>query len=274
MKPLSLAHLTIADATPSELALAAAEAGFGAVGLRITGFTPEGAGPDLIGRRDRIRSLRGILGDGGLSVTSICTYRLVAERVVADYAAVFEACREIGAGTVLITCFIEDREQAFDMIAALAALALEFGLKLGLEFLKTSALRSLDSAEALRRDIGASNIGHIIDALHLCRCGHEPSDLAKLKPASVYGVQICDASLAAPSRDLAAAEVRNRLYPGEGELPLFDLLDSTGPNAWIEIEAPKAEHAGLSMASRAKLAFASGRALMDAYEPRAARRTA
>jgi sugar phosphate isomerase/epimerase len=272
VKPLSLAHLTIADATPSELALAAAGAGFGAVGLRITGFTPESAGPDLVGRRDRIRNLRGILSDGGLSVTSICTYRLVPERAIADYAAVFEACREIGAQTVLITCFIEDKGLAFDMIAALATLAQDYGLRLGLEFLKTSALRSLDAAEALRRDVGAGNIGHIIDALHLRRCGHEPSDLAKLMSGSVYGVQICDASLAAPSRDLAAAEVRNRLYPGEGELPLFDLLECAGPDAWLEIEAPNAEHAGLPIASRADLAFESGRRLMEAYGMREARR--
>lgn len=270
MKALSLAHLTIADATPTEFALAAAVAGFGGVGLRITGFTPDGPGPELVGRPDRIRSLRGILGDGGLEVTSICTYRLTDERTPADYAPVFAACREIGAGAVLITCFIEDRSRALAAISALSALAEGFGLRLGLEFLQTSALRSLDAAESIRSESGSANIGHIIDALHLCRCGHRPSDLASLAAASVYGVQICDASLVPPPGDLVAAEVRSRMYPGEGELPLLDLLDCAGPEAWIEIEAPKAEHAGLSIAQRADLAFASGQALMDTYAKRGA----
>jgi sugar phosphate isomerase/epimerase len=268
MTSLSLAHLTIAEATPSELALAAAEAGFKAVGLRITGFAPDGPGPDLVGNRARIRALRGILGDGGLGVTSICTYRLTDERAASDYAAVFETCREIGADTVLVTCFIQDRRQARDRIAELAALAAPFGIDLGLEFLKTSALRSLGDAETIRCEIGSTNLGHIIDALHLQRCGHTPSELRALPTDSLYGVQICDAQLSTPTGDRVLAEIRDRLYPGEGELPLFALLDNAGPKAWVEIEAPKAQHAGRTIAERAAFAFSSASALMTVYAGR------
>jgi sugar phosphate isomerase/epimerase len=264
---LSLAHLTIAEATPTELSIAAAKAGFAGVGLRITGFTPQGPGPDLVGRRDRIRSLRGILADGELTVTSVCTYRLTADRVSADYARVFEACCQIGASTILITCFIEDHGRAEGAIAELSALADGFGLRLGLEFLKTSAVRSLDAAEALRRGVGAANVGHIVDALHLHRCGHRAGDLARLPAGTLYGIQLCDAGLFDPPRG-SHAEVRDRLYPGEGELPLLDLLDCAGPASWIEIEAPNAAHAALPVDERATHAFASGRTLLEAHRSR------
>ena len=40
MRKLALAHLTIEEATPAGVVMAAAAAGFPAVGLRITGFSP------------------------------------------------------------------------------------------------------------------------------------------------------------------------------------------------------------------------------------------
>jgi sugar phosphate isomerase/epimerase len=268
MNELSLAHLTIPDASPVELARAAARAGFEGVGLRITGFSPQSEGPAIVNRPHAIRELRQTLAAGQLCVTSVCSYRMTPEIVVEDYGPVIDACLEIGASTMLITCFIEDRALAAEKINRLAQQTHPLGLRLGIEFLRTSALRSLDDVEDLRGRLAAPNVGHIIDALHLCRSGHQPADLRRVSPEDIYGVQICDAKLSPPLAEAMAAEVRSRLLPGEGELPLFKLLDSIGTGAWIEIEAPKASHAGLTTLERAALAKQSGRSLLDGYARR------
>lgn len=92
MRLLSLAHRTIADATPLELVAAASAAGFRAIAPRLTGFTPLAPGPTIVHDRDEAREFRRRLDDAGIRVTSICAYRLMPEVQVADFDPVFETC--------------------------------------------------------------------------------------------------------------------------------------------------------------------------------------
>ncbi|WP_101758050.1 hypothetical protein [Oceanicoccus sp. KOV_DT_Chl] len=71
------------------------------------------------------------------------------------------------------------------------------------------------------------NGGILVDALHLHRNGHTPSELLTIKPQLLPYWQLCDASAAQPKADdidaLLEDALQQRLLPGEGELPLQQL---------------------------------------------------
>src|SRR5207249_1674731 len=86
----------------------------------------------------------------------------------------------------------------------------------------------------------------LVDALHLQRSGGTPADVAALAPQRLPYCQLCDAPAEpvwsggaqvlteAPADALAVAltEARTgRLMPGDGELPLRDLVDALPPDA-------------------------------------------
>jgi hypothetical protein len=75
---------------------------------------------------------------------------------------------------------------------------------------------------------------------------------------------ICDAVAAIPSEsaDLIREARTGRLLPGEGALPLRDLVAALPPTIPLSIEAPVRASAGLPALERAQRAYRSMRALL------------
>ena len=266
--PLHLAHLTVHEASPEELIDTAVSCGFAGVGMRITGFAPDNDPMGLLGDRTRLRELRGRIADHGLQLVNVCSYRLTDDIDVDVYAPVLEVCRRLGASTMLITCFAEDEVRRQDSVARLAEAAARVDVKIGLEFFRTSKLRTLDEAEALRLACPTANVGHIIDALHFFRAGHRPADLDRIPSNAVFGVQLCDGPTEIASAAAMREEVRKRQLPGYGALPLAALMQRIPHEAPIEIEAPEAHLAGQTLRSRATRAHEAGVRFMQALQTR------
>jgi sugar phosphate isomerase/epimerase len=105
----------------------------------------------------------------------------------------------------------------------------------------------------------------LVDALHLRRSGGSPADLAALPPERLPYGQLCDAPLEPvwPDEQVAIAESRGgRLLPGDGELPLRELIDVLPPGSALSVEAPVAALADRSPAERASRAFAAATRLL------------
>jgi sugar phosphate isomerase/epimerase len=129
-----------------------------------------------------------------------------------------------------------------DVIAAgfrrLCRRAAEHGLRVGLEFMPYSALRTLDHARAIVEASGADNAGLILDAWHWHRAGADLDALLALRDVPVVSVQIGDA-LADPLPDLRLEGRHHRLLPGQGavDLPGFlSALEEAGIRAPLSVE--------------------------------------
>jgi sugar phosphate isomerase/epimerase len=107
----------------------------------------------------------------------------------------------------------------------------------------------------------ATGCGVVVDLLHHLRVGAGPDELTALVSAgAVAWVQVCDAPLPAPD-DLVAEARHGRLPPGDGELPLTELLRIVPPHLpWsVEVQsdrlaselAPPARARRLAEATRA-----------------------
>jgi len=266
---LNLNYPPAANAPPRDVIEAASAARFGSVGLRITGRRPEDAYTDIVGNEEAVRDLRDRAAGAGLRLSSMTGYGFFPDVPLDAHARVLEATARLGCDLVVLNVYYEDDDAFADALGRLCERAAAYHVRVGVEFMPFSGLRTLAQAQRAVARTGAVNAGYVIDALHLMRSGGTPRDVADLDPARIFLGQLCDAKARAerPTDDELRAEARaHRLYPGEGDAPLYELLDVLPRTLEIEIEVPRSDQAGLSLPERARRTGEIFRGYMQAYE--------
>ena len=87
-------------------------------------------------------------------------------------------------------------------------------------------------------DAGRANAGVLVDTLHLARSGGTSADLAFINPARLPYLQLADAPAVPPDatvRGLLYEAIDARLLPGDGGLPLVDVLRMV-PHVPVSVE--------------------------------------
>jgi sugar phosphate isomerase/epimerase len=263
---LSLAPLTINEAGPLELIESAAAGGFDAVSLRVIG--PPGIATDVVAAA-QIPEIRRRAGDLGVGIFATTGIWLAPEFRMADVERALANTAALGAGHCLAAGYDDDGSRLAGNFATLCQAAARFGLRVGVEFMPYLPVKSVADAARVLREAAQPNAGIIVDALHLARSGGTPADVAALDPALIAYVQLCDATRERPAGMAPREEsLRHRLYPGDGELPLFELMDALSPDIVIDLEAPVAADAHLPFAERARRAGDATRRFLAAYRAR------
>jgi sugar phosphate isomerase/epimerase len=255
---LGLEHLTLLDVAPPRFASLAAQAGFGAVGLRISPVTadepawPMSPGSPMLA--DTVRRC----ADAGIDVLGVEAIRL-GPASTADHEPVLHAAAELGAWHVNALCEDPDLGRLADRFAELVEAARPFRIRPVIEFMAYRSVRTLADAVAVVGPSGGG--GLLIDALHVQRCGVDLADLAAVDPSLIAYLQLCDAPLKSPDDELHEARAA-RLLPGAGELPLRGLLAALPADIPAAVEAP-GQHAAANAehADDADFAEAARRAL-------------
>ena len=252
-----LAPLTVGRPPADELVAAAAAAGFGRVGLTL--HLPDGGPTPEATDAPRRRRLRRRLDDLGLRALDAGVLVVGPGTSPDDAARLVEAAADLGADRLVAMVRDEDPGRATARLAAACATAAAAGLRVGVEPMPYSACRTTAAARALAAAAGA---GVVVDVLHLVRSGGGAADLAGLDPAEVVLVQLCDAPAAAPPASRLREEaLGDRRYPGQGELPLRELLAALPDGVPVTVEAPVAADAGRPAAERARAAAVAMTAL-------------
>jgi sugar phosphate isomerase/epimerase len=262
MMDLGLAHLTALELAPTALVPEAARAGFSFIGLRVIPATANGpAYPTRVGT-DAHRALKQLLADEGVRLNEIEFVQLTPDIDIPALAGLFEAAADLGAVAVTASGDDDDSARLTAHFAKLCDLAQQFGLRVDLEFMRWRAIGSLPQAEAIVRGAGKANGTILVDALHLHRSGGRPDDLISIPAHHLRAAQICDAVAGMPASDAAIiAEAREgRLPPGEGALPLGELLEALPADAIISVEMPLP---ALAVRARLATAFNAARRLLE-----------
>ncbi len=269
---LSLAHLTIDGADPLAFVDAAAKAGFDAVGLRVVSAPGAPQRPSLAGDAGLIARVKAALAANALKVLQVNSFWIMPETRPSAILPAVEAAAQLGARHVLTVIGDADRERAAARFGECCAVAAPFGIGLALEFQSYSPVRTVAQAVRMVEDSGYGNAGIAVDALHLARSGGRPSDLRAIPAGRLSFVQLCDAPAEAPPPDALRREARaGRLRPGEGALPLFELMDALPPGVPLDVEAPSEAVAHLPFAEQARLAAGATRRFLSAYARRTSR---
>jgi sugar phosphate isomerase/epimerase len=264
---LSLAQLTINEACGPDLIEAAAQAGFDAVGLRV--ISPAGAVPHpmIAGNEQLLREVERSLAATGLSILDVNSFWITPQTTVENFKPVLDAAIRLRAPNILVVIDDRDLARGSAVLAECCAVAGPAGIKIALEFQPYGAVRSLDETVRIIRETGLPNIGIVLDVLHLYRSGRCAADVAALPAGMLAFVQFCDAPLAGPPREELRVESRGRrLYPGEGELPLFELMDVLPSGIILDIETPCARSLRLPAVEQARLAADATRRFLAAWK--------
>ncbi|GAB3158261.1 sugar phosphate isomerase/epimerase [Micromonospora sonneratiae] len=251
VRPFGLDHLTMLDTSPPELVRLAAAAGFAHVGLRIHAMDateqpwPMAPGSPMlaetIARRD----------DTGTSIPVIEVLLLDEHTDIAAVEPYLQVGAVLGASILYVVGQDPDLDRLADRFAALTTLALTYGIR---PVVEPMAYRPVcDLATAVSVASRSQGGGVLVDALHLLRSGGTAADVATTDPVLLPVAQLCDATarVGAPPPDAVAARGQSadvpplqwearvgRLLPGEGALPLAEVVRALPARTLLALEAP------------------------------------
>jgi sugar phosphate isomerase/epimerase len=206
--------------------------------------------------------------DTGVSVLDTEFLRFEPEHPVGIPEGFLEVSARLGARHVLVMSAEPEETRTIERFSELCERAAAYGLNVGLEFAIYTGVHTLAHAVHVVRRSRRSNASVLIDALHFSRSGGVPSDIAVVDPALLPYAQICDASADMPAPGDTPALIREartgRLLPGEGVLPLAELVAALPATAALAVEAPSRATAALPALERATRAHRAMTALLEA----------
>jgi sugar phosphate isomerase/epimerase len=263
---LSISHLTALDAAPPELVTAAADAGFDAVGIRVWPAADDAPYP-MLGDTPMMRETLARLADTGTKVLDVEVLRLRPDSKHDDALRILDAGARLSARGVLVICNDPEEDRLAERYAAVCEAAGERGMKACLEFMIFSSVKTIEDAVRILDRVAHPAGAILIDALHLQRSGGTPTDVAALAPDRLPYAQLCDGPFnpVRPPEEVALTEARTgRLFPGDGEMPLRELVDALPPGAALAVESPVAKLAGAPADEVARQAYAALTTLLAA----------
>jgi sugar phosphate isomerase/epimerase len=227
---ISLAAGVVLDVPPADAVAVASAAGYRSVGIW---FDPTTWSEQVA------REVRRRLDDSGLIALDIEPIMLTPAGDHGD--ALIDAANAVGAHHVLIASRDNDHARVAARIAQLADRVAGTSITLVLEFLPALGVRTLRDALQIVESIDHPQVGVLVDSLHLSRAGEGPVDVARASAANPHRfpyLQLADAMAEPPGTDVASLieeALHGRLLPGDGALPLTDLLAAV-PDVAVSVE--------------------------------------
>ena len=257
----ALAPLTTWGISPVELVTVAAAAGYDAVGIKIYSSMQGAMTFPMAPGSPMMREIRSRLADSGLVVWDVETFLIAPGSPVQSLLPLMETAAELGARHLLCGSTIADQQEGAAKFAELCDMAAPLGLTANLEFFAPwIGAPDLPSALATVTAADRANGKVLIDTLHAWRTGVSTQALRALPKGRLAYAQLCDAPQAAPA-DLEGRvreAMEGRLLPGEGSIPLVDMLRALPPGLPVAVEVPRQAGMTLEQAhAHAKAAIAA-----------------
>lgn len=236
--PLGLAHLAVLEIPPQDLIPLAKKAGYVATGLRVNPASEGGIHYPLRVPGQLAETKHRLAGEG-MRIAEVEFVPLTGATRVPDYEWMTELGAALGASSVTVSGDDKDFDRLADVFGAFCDLAQRYGLWVDIEFMRWRPVATLEDALQIVSRAARPNGGILIDALHLFRAGGNAASLAKVDRKFIRTVQLCDAPLTLPENLTVIDEARGaRLLPGEGELPLNDVMNALAGDVNVAVEIP------------------------------------
>lgn len=202
------------------------------------------------------RDVRISLGDGFLVLPGADVRTLRAD---------LDVLAELGVPRINVVSLDPDVPRSFDQFAALTDLAAELGIQTLVEPVPGLTVGDLPTALAAVEHVARPDFRLLIDAMHVVRSGSSAADLAAIDPARIGYVQLNDTTLRPRTENYLEEAMFERMVPGEGELPLRDILAALPSDIVIELEVPRRQLAldGISPIDRLRPCVEAARRLLS-----------
>ena len=192
------------------------------------------------------------LKDHGVSISLMEGFSVRPGVDVRDQAADLDVVRELGGRRINVVSINPDLGQTLDDFAILTEMAEARGIETTIE-IGPGPINGLPAAMAAVRHIGRPSFRLLIDTMHYFRFGGTVADVAALDPAVIGYVQLCDVPVVSTHARYMDEALYERLPPGQGELPLADLLAVLPPEVVISLEVPQRSLAEAGLGPRERV---------------------
>ncbi len=230
MHELSLAAGALPEFTADVVAEAAGRAGFGMAGFTVDPASWDGAMTRRVAR---------LVEQWQLRVLDVEVVWIPAGGKLDDgHRRIVDVALELGARNLLVVSSEPDAGRTGAALHRLCEWSAPGGMRVALEFLMITAVRTLPDALAAVRRCDHPSAAILVDALHLQRSGGRPDDLRSLERRLLPYAQLCDgpASCGDSQKQYLEDALDRRDSPGRGELPLRELLTVLADDCPLSLE--------------------------------------
>lgn len=212
---------------------------------RLAGFSQLALQPQEVQRicaaGTPLKMIRQMAADEGIAISRLdplCTWNPhwhpdnMNEAFVADHSisaeVFFKLCETLGCSHMSLNAtFAHTRYSLAEQVehyAQICSRAAEHGLVCDLEPIPMWGVRSLEQGWEIIKQAGSPNGGLVLDTLHFMRSNSSVRALAKIPGAMIHCVQLCDGIHPLPADVSLEQDCFNRLWPGEGNFPLAQII--------------------------------------------------
>jgi 2-keto-myo-inositol isomerase len=184
-----------------------------------------------------VKELKALFDNTALQPVSINSIEFITFRPADEYEQVKARCRELcelgralGCNKIVVvpsptpkgTTWNDVQTESVRVLRELSEVAYEYDAKLAFEFLGLGwcSVRTLQQCWEIVNETQRSNVGLVIDTCHFYAGGSKLGSIARIDPQKVFILHINDVQ----DRPRETIEDAHRLLPGEGIIPLDDIL--------------------------------------------------
>ena len=185
------------------------------------------------------KELLAAMNDRGVSISLGDGFLVLPGADMRNFCSDLDVLAELGVPRINVVSLDPDLRRTFDQFAALTELGAQRNIETDVEPVPGLTIGDLPTALVALDDVGRPDFRLLIDTMHLVRSGSGAADLSALDPQHIGYAQLNDTTLQPRIDNYMEEAMYERMVPGEGELPLRDILAALPPDIVIELEVPR-----------------------------------
>jgi len=178
------------------------------------------------------------MDDRGVSISLGEGMVIVPDADVSGLAPDLDVMAELRVAQINTLSFDRDRNRTFDQLATLTEMAAERGMGTTIELAPGMTIGDPATVLAAIEHVGRPDLRLTVDTMHWARSGYGAVELYKLGPEKIGYVQLSDTTLKARAKSYLQEAMYERMIPGDGELPLAEMLAAAPGDVVIGLEIP------------------------------------
>jgi sugar phosphate isomerase/epimerase len=241
MRDLGIEFISVFGLPPVDFVHLAADLGCRHISAALVGRPLESLGYQEFSLKEDVALRRRMLtamDERGVGISLGEGMVITPDADVSTLAADLDVMAELGAAQINTLSFDRDRDRTFDQLATLTQMAAERGMGTTIELAPGATIGDPGVLRAAIEHVGRPDLRLALDTMHWVRAGLGPAELRQIGPERIGYVQLSDTTLRPRLASYLKEAMYERMAPGDGELPLVDLLAAVPADVVVGLEIP------------------------------------
>jgi len=241
MRELGIEFISVFGLPPVDFVHLAADLDYRYISIALIGRPLESLGYPAFSLKDDVRLRRDLLAalaDRGVSISLGEGMVIVPEADVSELADDLDIMAELGAAKINTLSFDKDRNRTFDQLATLTDMAATRGIGTTIEMAPGLTVGDLSAVMAAIDHVGSPGLRVTVDTMHWGRLGYGAAELRALGAEHIGYLQVSDTTRKPRMTSYLKEAMYERMIPGDGELPLAEMIEAVPADVVVGLEIP------------------------------------